>query len=349
MQNTRDRYLSGVVGWPSPGLRALVYGALIVLALGWLAACGVEGGEARPPAPTDTPVVIISTVKPSQEPATATPALPPPTATPTPTPTPPLAAIVNGQCIYLADYERRLAQYEQSLLPQGAEASSPEVQETLADLGRRVLEDMIDNVLIQQRGDILGVTVSEAEVEAQIEADIAAGGGQAAFDEWLQATGQTRQDYKDALREAMLAQRMFEFVTADVQDVAEQVHVRHIQVDSEQAAQEIVALLREGADFAALARERSQDPATSENGGDLGWFPRGWVTPELEAAAFALQPGGISDVVQFGGAYHIIQVVEREAARALTAEMQVDLRVAIFERWLAEQRAAAVIERFVGE
>jgi parvulin-like peptidyl-prolyl isomerase len=73
------------------------------------------------------------------------------------------------------------------------------------------------------------------------------------------------------------------------------------------------------------------------------------IAPELETAAFALQPGEISDVVPLGDQVHIIQVVERDAARQLSPEEKVDLSFAMFDRWLAEQRAAAVIERFVGE
>jgi parvulin-like peptidyl-prolyl isomerase len=73
------------------------------------------------------------------------------------------------------------------------------------------------------------------------------------------------------------------------------------------------------------------------------------VAPELENAAFALQPGQVSGMVRLGDGIHLIQVVEREAARALSAEEQLDLKLAIFEEWLARQRAEAVIERFVGE
>jgi parvulin-like peptidyl-prolyl isomerase len=142
---------------------------------------------------------------------------------------------------------------------------------------------------------------------------------------------------------------VLEAVTSQVGAEAEQVHVRHIMVDSEAAALEIQTMLQEGADFVTLARERSLDLATKDNGGDLGWFPRGLVAPELENAAFGLQPGQISAVIQLGEGYHIIQLVEREAAHPLSPEMQLDLRLAVFEEWLADKRNAATIERFVGE
>jgi foldase protein PrsA len=186
-------------------------------------------------------------------------------------------------------------------------------------------------------------------LEAQVQSDIEAGGGQAAFDEWLQVTGLTRDDYREMLRQSMISQQVLEAVTSEVGAEAEQVHVRHIMVDSEEAALEIQAMLQEGADFVTLARERSLDLATKDNGGDLGWFPRGLVAPELETAAFGLQPGQISAVIQLGEGYHIIQLVEREAAYPLSPEMQLDLRLAHLDDWLADKRAAATIERFVGQ
>ncbi|MGC9334937.1 MAG: peptidylprolyl isomerase, partial [Anaerolineae bacterium] len=186
-------------------------------------------------------------------------------------------------------------------------------------------------------------------VERQLEADVAAGGGQEAFQEWLQATGQTRDDYKEMLRQSMLSQRVMEAVTGDVPSQAEQVHARLIMVDSEEKARELLAQLEGGADFVALAREHSLDVATRDNGGDVGWFPRDLVAPELETAVFALQPGQVSDVVYLGEGYHIIQLIEREAARPISEEMQIDVKRARFEQWLAALRDSAQIERFVGE
>jgi parvulin-like peptidyl-prolyl isomerase len=256
---------------------------------------------------------------------------------------------VNGQYVFLADYERRVAQYEQALSDQGNDPNTPEGQAYLAAMRQDVLEGLIDGVLIEQGATALGIIIGDEELEAQVEIDITAGGGLAAFEEWLQATGQTREDYKQLLRQSLLSQRALEAVTATVPEAVEQVHARHIMADSEAAAREILALLQDGADFAALARERSLDLATRDNGGDLGWFPRGLVAPELENTAFGLQPGQFSDVVRLGEGYHIIQVVEREAARVLSEEMLLELRQITFEQWLAGLRAAAVIERFVGE
>lgn len=344
------------VGQPGPLERhrpmrwSFLLALLLPLALAGLAGCGSNRDA---PQATTPPGREADAVAPAMEQHTesvqARPTAPPATVTPTVTPPAPLAAVVNGQYVFLADYERRVDQYELALLDQGLDPDTQEGHAQLDQVGPDVLESMIGFVLIEQSAAALGATVSDEELEEKIEADIATGGGQAAFDEWLQATGQTREDYRAILREYMLSQGVLEAVTADVSDTAEQVRARHIVVASEGEAEEIAALLADGADFEMLAQQRSLDVATRDDGGDQGWFPRGLVATEMESAAFSLQPGELSDPFWLGEGYHILQVVEREDARALSPEMLVDLTMSVFERWLDEQRAAAVIERFVGE
>jgi len=309
---------------------------LLLLLLLILAACG--GGQSA-----------TSTALPSP-PVTALPTNARPTAVPTATPSPvPLAAAVNGQPILLADYERRVAQYQQSMLTQGLDLTTTEGQARVAEIRQEVLDNLIDSALVEQGAAGLGVSVSDAELEAQIAADIEAGGGQAAFDEWLQATGLAREDYKQMLYEALLAQRVMDAVTANSPQAAEQVHARQIVVNSQEVADQVLAKLQAGADFAAVARESSTDLATKDNGGDLGWFPRGMIPLELETLAFSLQPGEIGGPLQLGDGYHFVQVMERDLDRELSPEMQGQLRLVLFERWLEEQRATATIERLVGK
>src|SRR5207244_1371985 len=71
-----------------------------------------------------------------------------------------------------------------------------------------------------------------------------------------------------------------------------------------------LAKVKAGADFAALAKETSQDPGSGAKGGDLGLFPRGRMTPAFEEAAFALQAGGVSDVVEPPFGFHALKVEE---------------------------------------
>ena len=91
----------------------------------------------------------------------------------------------------------------------------------------------------------------------------------------------------------------------------EEVRASHILVETEEEAKAIIAQLRGGADFATLAKEKSKDPGGA-NGGDLGFFSKAQMVPEFATAAFAMQPGALSETpvkTQFG--WHVIKVVEK--------------------------------------
>src|SRR5207253_3006605 len=85
-------------------------------------------------------------------------------------------------------------------------------------------------------------------------------------------------------------------------------------------AEELLAKLKAGGDFAALAKERSEDAGSAANGGDLGLFTRGRMTPAFEEAAFALQGGGLSDVVETPFGFHVIKVEEHRPGGAKPLE-----------------------------
>jgi peptidyl-prolyl cis-trans isomerase C len=78
-------------------------------------------------------------------------------------------------------------------------------------------------------------------------------------------------------------------------------------------AEEVDAKAKKGDDFAALAKEFSQDPGSAQNGGDLGFFSKGQMVPEFEKAAWGLKKGEVSDVVQTDYGFHVIKVTDRRA------------------------------------
>jgi peptidyl-prolyl cis-trans isomerase C len=95
----------------------------------------------------------------------------------------------------------------------------------------------------------------------------------------------------------------------------QEVHARHILVETEADAKAIEDELKKGADFAELAKKKSKDPGASD-GGDLGFFTKDQMVPEFSAVAFALEPGKISDPVKSQFGWHIIKVEEKRSRKA---------------------------------
>ncbi|MEA3342515.1 MAG: peptidylprolyl isomerase [Chloroflexota bacterium] len=298
-------------------------------------ACGPALATSVPPTSAPSPTAAAAPADP-----TATPA---PSATPTPEL--PLAALVNDQPIYLADYERELAQYEVSSLARGIDPNSPEEQAYARD---RVLNMMIEQVLIEQAAAETGIAISDAEVDAEMQVLTDIAGGEEALRTTLAEWGQTYEDFWQDVRGGLIGKAMTQPIADAVPATTEHVHARHIQVDTIQEAERILAQLEAGADFVTLARAYSQDHNTSESGGDLAFFPRGiLMAPELEEAAFALQPGQFSGVVTTALGYHIVQVVERDLTRSVDPESLRLLQDRAVQEWIEGLWAQAMVQRFV--
>jgi len=273
-----------------------------------------------------------------------------------PTPVPPaeggaeagedqLAARVSGAPITLQDYQKQVAEWEMAFVDQNTQLSEADKQAMLEQGRRQVLDVMIEQVLIEQAAASEGLAVSDEELDQAIARDIEENGGQAKFDAWLQDNNWTYDEYRARQRSMMISFVMFERVTRNVPTQAEQVHARHILVSDLAEANEILAQLQSGTDFAQLARQYSLDPSTKESGGDLGFFPRGTlVVPEVEDAAFALSVGQISSVISSSMGYHIVQVVERVQDKPLTDEAWQALKEVTFRRWVSELWQQANVE-----
>src|ERR1700742_3182086 len=129
----------------------------------------------------------------------------------------------------------------------------------------------------------------------------------------------------------------------------QEVHARHILVETEDDAKAIEEELKKGADFAELAKKKSKDPGASD-GGDLGFFTKDQMVPEFSAAAFALEPGKISDPVKTQFGWHIIKVEEKRTRKAPDFEQvkpQIETYVVRKAQadYVAKLRTAAKVER----
>src|ERR1700709_442628 len=129
----------------------------------------------------------------------------------------------------------------------------------------------------------------------------------------------------------------------------QEVHARHILVETEDQAKKIEDELKKGADFAELAKKESKDPGASD-GGALGFFTKDQMVPEFSAAAFALEPGKISDPVKTQFGWHVIKVEEKRTRKATHFEQvkpQIETYVVRKAQadYVAKLRTAAKVER----
>jgi parvulin-like peptidyl-prolyl isomerase len=149
------------------------------------------------------------------------------------------------------------------------------------------------------------------------------------------------------MRANLLSEIMFNRITAPFPTAVEQVHLRQILVSTPATAQTLRDRARKGEDFGALAKQHSLDETSKANGGDLGWVPRGVLDPRLDAVIFDLPVNQVSDVVTTNFGYHVVQVMEKDKARALPPELLQDTRQRAFLEWLKAVRESLKIERFV--
>jgi len=129
----------------------------------------------------------------------------------------------------------------------------------------------------------------------------------------------------------------------------QEVHARHILVETEDEAKAIKAELAKGADFAELAKKKSKDPGASD-GGDLGFFTKEQMVPEFSTVAFALEPGKISDPVKSQFGWHVIKVEEKRSRKApdfdqVRGQIETYVTRKAQADYVAKLREAAKVER----
>jgi parvulin-like peptidyl-prolyl isomerase len=236
--------------------------------------------------------------------------------------------------VSLAEYQADLAQLQEALTTLG-KTLTPEEQR------QQVVDNLVDTLLLAQGAGEAGHTVDDAALQAEIDRLAGKLGSGDALKAWMAQQGYDEITFRDALRRQLAAAWQRDQLAAAVPAEAEQIHARQILTTDENIANRALEQVKvPGVNFAAQAK--LYDPVTS---GDLGWFPRGYLTqPPVEEAAFALQPGEISAVVKSEIGYHIIQVIRREAARPLAPDARRVLQHKWIENWLADRRANSTIE-----
>lgn len=318
---------------------------LIVLAI----SCSSQNTSTPLPPALDTaaPAATLAATWTPVPQQTILPAVDTPTAQPSePTPAVAAAALVNGEPILLEDYEAQVNQAIAALGQQhNFDPNTEEGQAALLQVRRQILDSLIDQALIEQAVIREGITISDEMVEEEMTRLI--GDDATRFEEWLKANNLTRDSFKEQLGQQLLSAAVQEYVIGSLPTAVEQVHARHILLSSEAEAMEVLLRLRSGDGFSALAGQYSQDQASKEAGGDLGFFPRAVMPAEIEAAAFGLDPGQISGIVKTDFGYHIVEIVEKDPAREVPEDMLPTWRQSNFLLWLDAHRRAAKIRYLV--
>lgn len=121
--------------------------------------------------------------------------------------------------------------------------------------------------------------------------------------------------------------------------------VERTDAEARALAEDLRQQLLDGADFATLAQEYSDDTGSGANGGDLDWFGRGAMVAPFEEAAFSLEVGEISEPIKTQFGYHIIEVLDRDENRPKDEATLEQERTAAFNTWLQEKKTEADIER----
>lgn len=270
------------------------------------------------------PVPVISPTNTLPSPTLVTPSPVQPSLTPVP-----LAATINGEAITLAEYQDELKRYQAEV---GTELATADEQ--------RVLNELIDQLLLAQGAAEAGYLADEKALQERIDGLAAQLGGEQSLIDWMASNGYDEASFRQSLARSLAAAWMRDKIIAGVPEAAEQVHARQILLYNSEEADRVLAQLRSGTDFADLAAE--YDPSA---GGDLGWFPRGYLLdPKLDEAAFSLQPGEFSQVIQTAVGYHILQVVERDPNHPLEYEARQALQRRALAEWLAERRSQSQIQ-----
>jgi len=283
-----------------------------------------------------------------------------------------IVAVVDNQVILWSELDTRV---RAEVRDRGASAIlSPAA---LDSLRQRVLDEMIDEQVLVLKAEADSVQVDAAEIEEMLSADMRRIKGSmtdAQFQEMLKGAGLSERQLKARRRKDIRHQLLYRQMQSEL---AYRQHVTRRDVDQFRAAHrdtlpvllslshinlkvqpggaEMAAKLERlrelkdrvaaGEEFAALAREYSEDPGTAPRGGDVGCFKRGELMPEFEQAAFDLKLGEVSEPVLTAAGYHLIQVREKRENTVCASHILLRARTRPEDRQDTERRLLALRER----
>jgi peptidyl-prolyl cis-trans isomerase C len=341
--------------------------AIVLIAVALVAACKKTPSE--PPAQAGAPAP--ASAAPAAGPSAAAPGATPtaaPAVKPVPAQLPEIMARVNGLPIDRAEFERAVKSLE-------GQAGGPVPPERRDVIYRQLVDQLIGMKLLAQESVARKIVVPDTEVEGRLTEVKKPFPNEQAFTAALAERQLTLDKLKAEIRQQLQAMKLVDaeirptvaVTDADVTDFyvknpekfqePEAVRVSHILIRTPDATDEaqkkkakaeattVLAELKKGGDFAALAKQHSQDAGSAANGGDLGFVPRGNTVPVFEQAAFALKPGQTSGIVESPFGYHIIKVFAHRDARTVPLQ-EVKPQV---KEFLTQQQMQQKTEAFINK
>ena len=238
-----------------------------------------------------------------------------------------VAATVNGEPISIEDYEREykmqaqqaMAQYGEDFLTQ----KSPDGKQTMGEMMRQnTLDNLVRFEIYKQDAESKGIKISDKDVDAEFDKMVKMYGGEEKLQEALKENNLTEEKMKEYTKTNLLMQQYQEKMMKEMEPKEEELkkyyddhkdefktaEASHILVKTKEEAEAIKKELDGGADFAKLAKEKSLDTGSAENGGSLGQFTPGQMVKEFDEKVFSMKPGDISDPVKTQFGFHIIKL-----------------------------------------
>ena len=291
-----------------------------------------------------------------------------------------VAVTVNGVDIAESDVEAKIKpQLEQMIQRIGKQMPPAFIEQYKTQLKQQALETMIVEQLLDEKAAADKIVVTEEEAIEQIKEMASQQQPPLSLEDFkslIQAYGQSFDEVKQRIQRGLSYQKLIEtqfagkinFTEDDAKkyysenkskfETPEQVRASHILIKSDTAdpnadpnqvkakakakAEGLLKQIRDGADFATLAKANSNGPSAPK-GGDLGFFGKGQMVPAFEKAAFELKIGQVSDVVQTQFGYHIIKAVDHKDAAVLPFEQAKDDIL----KTLTQNRQNELAEKFI--
>ncbi len=280
-------------------------------------------------------------------------------------------AKVDGARISKAEYEQQLLMTKRSYAQRfNVDFASAQGRQMENDLRTGLINQLVEREIIRSEARRRAISVPDAAVAAKI-AEIKKGfKSEAEFQDRLKGNGIDQAGFERQVRDMVEVEQVVSAITADAKvtddevkryydqnrkmyDRPQEVRARHVLVKDEITAKLVQQKVKGGGDFAAIAREYSEDPGSKNDGGDLGYFGRGKMVKEFEDAAFTTPPGQLSPLVKTKFGWHLLKVEDRKAPRTqpfsevkdeIRENLASERRRAAFSQWLAKRKADVRVE-----